>query len=110
MAPTPQVNIRAPAESHESIRRLGELLRLRPDLAPALAESVAELEQSVAEEPGAGQAAVELPLSRAGIVAALEEMERRLEVLEAGRKPAPPRPSRRGSREKMAKKAGLSIG
>ena len=96
MAPTPQVNIRAPLEAHESIRRLGELLRRRPDMAAAVELAVTDLERleldSGAAGAGGGWRVVE------ELEAAVGDITRRLEALESGRRaatsaPAAPLPS-----------------
>lgn len=107
MAPTPQVNIRAPLEAHESIRRLGELLRRRPDLAPAVELAVADLERleldSDAGRPSAGWRVVE------ELEQAVTAITRRLEALEEGRRanaaPAAPLPS--AKLQKIRRRAGL---
>lgn len=101
MAPTPQVNIRAPLEAHESIRRLGELLRRRPDLAAAVEMAVADLERlevdSDTARPAAGWRVVE------ELEAAVGDITRRLEALEAGRRAAASAPAAPLSTDRLSK-------
>lgn len=77
MPVTPQVNIRIPLEAHELIRRLGELIRARPDMVPALEKSVCDLE-SLAQS-----LAPTAPIGVPGALDVLEDHGRRLDALEA---------------------------
>lgn len=78
MSPTPQVNIRIPLEAHELIRRLGELIRSRPDMVPALEKSVCDLESLAKSLPPTA------PMGASGLLDLLEDFGRRLHALEVG--------------------------
>ena len=77
MSVTPQVNIRIPLEAHELIRRLGELIRARPDMVPALERSVCDLE-SLAQS-----LAPNAPIGPTGVIDVLGDHGRRLLALES---------------------------
>lgn len=82
-----QINIRAPAEAHGFIIRLGEILRSRPDLLPVLGRSVRDME-TLAEGLSPNE-----PMSAGGVLELLDDIARRLNVLEVERaNAAPPAP------------------
>lgn len=117
---TPQINIRVPAHLHPLIKRMGELLRLRPDLGERIAAVVEELEAEAgadaeAEAGSAAQARL-APESSTARLEALEAtvaaLERRLEALEPAAVPEAPKPRRPSKNSKLgviARKAGLPL-
>jgi hypothetical protein len=105
-----QINIRAPAEAHEDIRRLGELLRSRPDMVPVLEKSVRDMRR-LAESQGPPAPSAGGWLLVAELEAAVGDLARRLEELERASAPAvkgePVKPRPSSPVAQLRRKAGL---